>query len=602
MKIKIIAALLAALTIVGIMSTVSFADSGESEIYTAFADKQIDQKNDYVDEFGMEVRITSYADSAVKSNDSLIVYVINHMGEYPGTESDTAIIADYLAEGYVVTLLDYKNAPLSVSPNIEKSILTIRTAIKDEGSYIGDRSISPYYTYVLPAGYRLARGVEFFDITTHSSQSALNSIVSRWNSNTSLRKKVYNTLGSDYVTQITNADGTVTYEWTNGEAKTVYDIVKTDGTNMTDDDLKYEMDIVYPSKPTKETPVAVLASSSAYRNTVGRGAHTGFLFRGYTLVCYDHEYVPYMSYEKGGWGHFDTNYTLQNIDGVKTHTAVVRAVKYHADIYGYSKDKIGVYGHSKASWSSLLSNPNAEELAEDWGKYPPMNEQPYLTDINGNPLDSSITCSYHSMGLGSKRFETYLTSLNVPTMICNGQKDTGTGNSYWEDEKAAYRESGIEFIAVDMIDGGHNLPDGIDRVYNYDMYLAFCKFFDYYLKDTASEILYTSVNEGQLKELVTTPEKYSSTSTKWSIIEGNELFVQFVAPVTEWSFAKATTLTDSKGNVIEGKWYAQGNGNRWIFDGALTEGETYTLSVEDNAVSDKYGRTVEKGITVTFVK
>ena len=594
MKRKMIALILSVFMIVAMAPAASFAEADSSDIYAVFEYCKADF-NEYTDDFGMQADVTTYADSSVSANNALILYVINHCGEYPGTESDQSIIADLLAEGFVVSVIDYKNNPLAVSPNIESSVQVLRNEMKT-GKYIGSCSIDEKKTYVVPAGYRIARNLTYFEISKHSSQEAIDKILDVWNNDATMIKRVsekgYNL----------DENG----NWI--KADSVYDIVMKDGTKMTDEDMELKLDIIYPSKPVSEVPVAVLASSGTPRSDnsafVERQHTTGFMFRGYATACYDHEYLPFLNLDMNGWPMIN-DYTFQKYDGVKTHTAAMRCIKYYADKYKYSDTKIGVYGHSKASWCSLLSNPDSENLPENSNTAcAPLGEQPFLTDMYGNPINADVTCVYHSMGNGSRRFDKYLTNQNVPTMIALVQQDTGDGCQYWENEKAAYLKSGIEYLALDMEDIGHNYPNGDDTVYDYNRYSAFCKFFDYYLKDTAPEILYTSVNDGQLKAIKTTTAQYSASDTAnhWKVIEGDKLFVQFVAPVTEWTFLDAVSLKDSNGNEVAGEWYAEGNGNRWVFGGKLTEGESYTLSVADNTVKDKYGRVAEKGITAEFVK
>jgi len=613
MKKKIIAVLIAVLTVVGVMSTVSFADTGVSEIYTnETISASLLAQETYTDAFGMNVLVTAYSADPAKAGQEVIAYVINHCGEYPGTESDVSIVSDYIAEGYTVVVLDYGKDPLAVSPTVEVSVAEIYTKIRNSKKFIGDANIDTYKVFVVPSGYRIAKDVVYFEMAKNSSQAALDQIVSKWNTQEQNIKAVYNKFGEEYATKTDNGDGTYKYALTDkGRAEDIYDIIMKDGHYLTAEDTQLKMDIIYPSQPRDgyKSPVAVLASSGTPRSNgmahATRVHNIGFLFRGYTGVCYDHEYYPFINLDNGGWGHMEPAYTIQGCDGTKTHTVAIRCIKYYADEYGYSAEKIGVFGHSKSSWSSLLSNPESENLPEsNQGEFPPVVELPFLKDKNGNDLNADITCSYHSMGNGSSRYASYLTSQNVPTIICNGQKDSGNGNSYWEKEKAAYNKSGIEFLAIPMEDEGHTYPIGDDTVYDYNRYVAFCKFFDYYLKDTAPEILYSSVKDGRLNDLKTTTAKYSSSSTadRWQIIEGDKLFVQFVAPVTEWSFLDAVKVEDASGNEVEGSWYAQGNGNKWIFDGKLAEGETYTLTVADNKVSDKYGRTVAEGITVSFTK
>ena len=639
MKKKIFALLLAVLMIAGAMSAISFAeettDAAEDVTVTEehYTEYEIYRKEDYVDSFGMTVKIYTYAMDDVESNDSLIVYVINHCGEYPGREDDNSIILDYLNQGYVVAVLDYDDQERAVSPYIETSVQAIRVEMRGNRDranekYLGSRNgkINPDKTFVLPAGYRLARDVVYFKMATEGSKGALDYTLSTYNTQSSVAKTFYNhkvdgeyiyrDMVSKVVTTDSNGNSKTTYKFNEGcTAATVCDIIMKDGTKMTDEDMYLKLDIIYPSDPVSETPVAVLASSGTPRGNNGvkinRQHGVGFLFRGYTTVCYDHEYIPFMNTDVGGWGHIEPDYTPQGRDGTKTHTAAIRCVKYYADDYGYSKTRIGVYGHSKSSWSSLLSNPAAEMLPENSGTYAPLGEQPFLKDKNGNPINSQITCSYHSMGNGSSRYAKYLTSQNVPTIICCGQKDSGNGNTYWEKEKAAYIKSGIEHLAIDMIDLGHDYPNGDDPVFDYNRYDAFCKFFDYYLKDTAPEILYTSVSDGSLQKIVTTTSPgewndnntvWTASDTPWTVEEGDKLYVQFVAPITEWSFLEAVSLVDANGNDVDGYWYAQGNGNKWIFNGELVDGVEYTLTVVDNTAKDKYGRVVKDGITVEFTR
>jgi len=627
---KIIAIALALITVLGVMSTVSFAETGEATLYDTFSDNKLGETQSFTDTAtGLTAKLTTYVDDNYESNSAVIIYVINHDGEYPGLEEDDSIISDFLKEGYTVVVADYfGNNGLAKSPAIEESLTAIRKDIVVSAKYLNGAEIDTSKTYVVPAGYRIERDVVYFDMSKSATQAALTATLNTYNTNRVAGAFYYYpyTSASNDVSDAehpfrhmvdVSSDGKFSFK-DEYKAKSLYDIMMRDGTKMTDDDMQLKMDIVYPSQPITETPVAVLAASGTPRNgSVFSTSHlarihgTGFLFRGYTFVCYDHEFFPFMNVDAGGWddglasrapGEFgnNINYTTQQYDGVKTHTAAIRCIKYYADEFGYSKEKIGVYGHSKSSFVSLLTSSSPENIVEG-DKYAgkPLGEQPFLTDKEGNSLDASITCAYHSMGNGSSRSRYIVNSQCVPTMIACGQKDTGTGCQYWESEKTAYRNSNSEFIAIDMIDIGHDFPYGVDPVYNYDRYVAFCKFFDYYLKDTAPEILYSSLVDGKIKGIETTTylwtESQSSTSKQWKEINGDKLFVQFTAPVTEWSFLEAVSLKDSNGEEVEGSWYAEGNGNKWIFAGKLSSSETYTLTIADNTVKDKYGRTVKKG-------
>ena len=626
MKKKIIVTVLAVILVLGAMSTASFVQAEGYEVLSSLELTPVNQES-ITDSYGMQIMATTFA-KGTPNNAPVAVYVINHNGEYPDTQTtDEEIVSWLLDEGYVVLVLDYQDNPLAVSPNIETSVQAIRISVIKNKTYMGGLSFNKNQTYVIPAGYKIARDIVYFEMATQSSQKGIDNFVNYWNNGTktsrtsnNLHKNILNKLGSEYIIEETRVESgsNVTYYAVTDKARanTWQEIRMPDGSFMTAEDTQLKMDIIYPASPSKEVPVAVLASSGTPRNTstvstshADRVQHTGFLFRGYATVCYDHEYYPYDNLDVGGWGHSEPSYTIQGFDGVKTHTAAIRCIKYHADEFGYSKTKIGVFGHSKSSFSALLTNPNSEKLIEDSGACPSIGlKAPYYLEYkDGTPINADITCAYHSMGNGSGRYKEYLTSSNVPTIICCGQKDSGNGCNYWEAEKAAYIRSGIEFLAIPMEDEGHTYPIGYDSVYDYDRYIAFCQFFDYYLKDTAPTLLYTSARDGQLKDLITTKNPIGSHTScakteAWSIIEGETVFVQFVAPVTEWSFLEAVSLTDKNGNEVEGTWYAQGSGNKWIFDGTLVEGQNYTLSVSDNTAKDKYGRAVKDGITVEFTK
>ena len=626
MKKKIFAILLAVMFILSVMSTASFVQAEGYEVLSSLNLTPVNQEK-ITDSFGMDIMATTFV-KGTPNNAPVALYVINHNGEYPDIQTtDEEIVEWLLDEGYVVLVLDYQDDTRAVSPAIETSVQAIRISVMKSKKYMSGTSIDTTKTYVIPAGYKIARDIVYFEMATQSSQEAINNFVNYWNNGTktsrtsnNLHKNILDKLGSEYIVEETRVeDGKdVTYYVVTDKLRAGKweDITMKDGSKMTAEDTQLKMDIIYPASPSKEVPVAVLAASGSPRNSstastghADRIQHTGFLFRGYATVCYDHEYYPYDNLDVGGWGHSEPSYTIQGYDGVKTHTAAIRCVKYHADEFGYSKTKIGVFGHSKSSFSSLLSNPTSEQLLENSGACPSigLKDMYYLEYKDGTPINADIACAYHSMGNGSSRYKSYLTSSNVPTIICCGQNDSGTGCSYWEDEKAAYIKSGIEFLAIPMEDEGHTYPIGYDTVYDYDRYIAFCRFFDYYLKDTAPTLLYTSARGGQLKDLITTRNPLGKTSSipqteAWSIVEGDTLFVQFVAPVTEWSFLDAVSVKDSNGNEVEGTWYAQGGGNKWIFEGELVEGKTYTLTVADNAVSDQYGRIVKDGITVEFTK
>lgn len=207
------------------------------------------------------------------------------------------------------------------------------------GTNMGGLVYRSTYNYVVPSGCRLARDIKYWSIKEHASKGTLEHIVDVWN--TDFMQKKGNALGLS-------------------PAQTIDDCVKPDGSPI---DLDLRMDIIYPSQPLTPVPAIMLASSAETRigvwsSSALRPHMTGFLLRGYAGIIYDHEYVPMARDDH--YGYFEPNFSLLTSNGVKTHTAAVRRVRSLADTYGYSKDNVGVFGHSKSGYCMLLSDPAPE--------------------------------------------------------------------------------------------------------------------------------------------------------------------------------------------------------------------------------------------------
>ena len=196
-----------------------------------------------------------------------------------------------------------------------------------------------YCTYVLPAGYRIEHGVQYWSIDEHGADGSLDYIIRVWNNDFRDRK------GNQ---TITYADGT-TKKVKDITATTIDDCVKPDGTPI---DLDLRMDIIYPSRPESEVPVMILASSAETRvdswSASLRPHLTGYLFSGYAGVVYDHPYVPMARDDH--YGYFDgtvtghSAFTLMDYTGVKAQTAAIRRIRYLADAepekYKFNKRQI----------------------------------------------------------------------------------------------------------------------------------------------------------------------------------------------------------------------------------------------------------------------
>ena len=366
-----------------------------------------------------------------------------------------------------------------------------------------------------------------------------------------------------------------------------------------DKHLKYRLDIYYPSNPAEgtEVPVYTIGSSSDVRtqlvttSAVERVHGTGALFQGYALAVYDHEYTSYML-GRDSWQHIDSSgFTLQSANGVKMHTAAIRCIKYYAEDYGYSNEKIGVAGHSKSSYVVTLSGPNPDEFYESnpysgQKRGDSYGEQPFLTYRDGTAITSDVTCVYHSMGAGSINRNHFLTPANVPTLIACGVLDNATPapRDYWEQEFKEYSEMGIHFAAVYMPNEGHTYPTyTIDPIYGYNYYKSMRAFFDYYLKGIAPEVMYTGIEVDGAVD-----------------VDDKGLFIYFSAPITEWSLLKSVSVTDSNGNEVEGTWIADCGGSRWVFEtDSFVKGEEYELTLNDTA-ADINGTVIKEGIAKSF--
>ncbi len=544
------------------------------------------------EEFTFPCDITTYyRNTDADAPTGAILYVVGHNEPRIGTESDVAIIEDLLEEGYIVDVIDFRDNENAVSPYIDCAVSILRCEIGMKKQFVGSYYVNDlkYDTFILPAGYRMVRNIEFFDVPKQAAAGTLEYIVTSYNKPSTQEK-------------INSSDTGVTWV----EAKTIDDVIMPNGLPITDVEsgnydkhLKYRLDIYYPSIPAEgvEVPVYTIGSSSDVRtqlvttSAVERVHGTGALFQGYALAVYDHEYTSYML-GRDSWGHINSSgFTLQSANGVKMHTAAIRCIKYHAEDYGYSNEKIGVAGHSKSSYVVTLSGPNPDEFYESnpysgQKRGDSYGEQPFLTYRDGTPISSDVTCVYHSMGAGSINRNHFLTPANVPTLIACGVQDNANPapRDYWEQEFKEYSEMGIHFAAIYMPNEGHTYPTyTLDPIYGYNYYKSMRAFFDYYLKGIAPEVMYTGIEVDGTVDM-----------------DDKGLFIYFSAPITEWSLLKSVSVTDASGNEVEGTWIADCGGSRWVFEtDAFVTGREYELTLNDTA-ADINGTVIKEGIIRTF--
>lgn len=562
-----------------------------------------EEKNGFIPETNLYEKISAFNLSSVKTNlenkdltintyvnenfvnksvsTPLIVYALNTGTERIGQEQNSDIIKDLLKENIVVTV-DYSNAFNDLNV-VAKSLLSIRNQIDESNSYVSGLKVNKNHIYVLPEGYKIKKDVEFFDITKSASKGTIDFIVDIWNSS------------------FVSTNSKVSSRWKH--ANSIDDIVMKSGEKLykTDENgehpyMKYKMDIIYPSNPTKKAPVMDFASNYDYRN--GATGHSDFplcyeyiLFglKGYVTACHDHEYIPFMNSDNGGYGHIQEDssygYSIMRYDGVKVRTAAIRCLKYYADELGYSNSLIGAVGHSKGSWASCLAKPNPEIQDEDlvYGTYTKgenNGEQPFLKNKNGRRLTGDVSCLYYAMGWGTQRYEDIVDPLNKPTYIACSARDKFGHYDYFQDEIKCLKKNNVEFVYSDMTDQAHTMPPAsLQPIYKYNYLDSFMNFFDYYIGNGNPTLAYTSVVN--------------------SALVNNELVVQFNCPIKEESM---NNVKVNSGNApIEGTWRMSCGGTRYEFvSSALKANTEYSFSL--NGVVAKNGKSISNLEKYSFTK
>ncbi|NLC17500.1 MAG: Ig-like domain-containing protein [Clostridiales bacterium] len=502
----------------------------------------------------IDVNISIY--SRVEGVSKVILYVTNHSNERIGQEADSDIINDFLDNGYHVVVADYLGNPLAVSPLMDHGVFDLRLKIEDN-SFFKDLGIFTelYGLYIVPGGYRLLRDAVYWEIDKHGSYGTKEYVMSLWN---------------DYIVKNFNKSPVSSPD----------EMTKPDGSPI---DWQLKMDIFYPSQPNKNTPVMMFQASNSPRNRVEsrdkRYHSIGFLLQGYTYVLYDHNYQPLARGDH--YGYWD-KYTLDDYNGLKSNTAAVRFVRKTAEELGFSADRIGVWGHSKASYGpALLANPNHNQRGE-WSTFKGFPQgSPEPQPWQG--YSSVIQASYQSMGNGTRRHDKLVTDDNVPTLIACGDKDDYGAWKYWPELKANYENRGLAHLALGMLGLGHTYPFGYDIDLQIDRYNICFDFFNSYLKpETKPALLYVIPPHGR--------EKVSIEST---------VHIKFARYMNPQSAQTHIYLIDESGQIIEGNLEAIQQNTTFVFTPAqpLLKDHTYTLCI-DKEITDTNG--IDLGSDRTF--
>ncbi len=612
-KGKLMALALATLMLLGLTPLGIFAAAVEEKamtteaksIYDTFSDDFIKSEAKADDGYiGIPVHLYIYTEG--KKTDGtrdVIFYVINHAGERIGRESDKSIIADYLAEGFVVIVVDYLKSPLAVSPGIEHSLATLRTyyMVNKTGFSGTGLSVRKNYAYFLPAGYRLARDIVYWEQDIHASYGTLNHIVSVWNKQIAGQKKVNGK--------------------TAGTAATIDDCTKPDGSPL---DFRLRLDIIYPSEPAYETPVYAMAATQAEMHMhtceIDSCQLVGFTFNGYTAVTFDYVYVPMARADHFG---YISSYGTHGYNAAKMARAAIRCIRYYAEKFGYNDELIGVGGISKGtpppSFLSIIGNkdvpevnhfasdPNGDRFEGDIldanGRVIESVKQPFLTYEGGydgktpyygtdadkkGEISSEITVAYCAAGDGANWMYGSTSGYDrVPMVLSCGKLDEYGCWGHWPSIVAHFENNAVNpFLAMGMEEQGHVYPTGYDPILGYDRYPQMLKFFDYYLK----------------------PERYTPSVVWMTPLDGAdrvaidaELEVKFISPMDPSTLKDGLVITDANGKAVEGEWVASELNTRFLFRHKdLTAGTLYTVTAK-NTLLDKDGKAFAETFKRTFV-
>ena len=519
---------------------------------------------------GIPVEINTYVKEQTAEEKPVALYVMNTNTERIGTESDDAILADLLDDGFIVVVLDYRKHPLSVSPDLDWSIQAIRSNIEQKDAYLNGNANKSWYSYVLPAGYRVEMNVPYWNIAEHGSDGCLDYIVDAWNDGVKTQK--------GNVT-ITYADGT-TKRAKEITATSIEDCVKPDGTPI---EMNLFLDIIYPSQPENEVPVMFLHSSAETRpeswSDPLRPHLTGYLFSGYAGVIYDHPYVPMARDDHYGYFEGVENgnaFTLVNYTGVKAQTAAVRLIRYLADSepekYKFNKDKFGAYGHSKGAWAYLLGMPHPELEDEDSSfagyQNEPEKEQPWLTyPSSGEPIPSNVQMVYMSHGGGRRMTNEGM----APTFISVGEADGNGVRDFLPNIVSNSRFYDVPAMYFTMPGVGHTIIYGYSEKYDVDMYQALFDFSHYYLKD-----------DNAVCEYITPLDGTADVDVK------DEITLKFTGPVPRSEIeGKVSVKNLATGETAAGVWESDLGDTTWTFTAHnLKGGSEYQITVPQDVTAE----------------
>lgn len=462
-----------------------------------------------------DVQLTVYYDeeNATPTLD-VIFYVINWNGTRIGTESDVDIVSSYIGDAAsvesgdraAVIVVDYGGNTNATAGTIEFSLAMIRKAFVSGGSLAlsddGETTVpvDPDYVYVLPAGYRVARDITYFDTSVHASLGTSNSVINAWNTYIAGKKTIYYAYHTGFIKGVaadeeagTAAVPACTYDHANNtgvdcvagapqyvndevvpyavgqkapKVTRVQDCLQPDG-----DEMEYEcrLDIVYPAFANEEDaanydiPVyAQAATHSPRMNNVGvitegtyngetkdkvRTGFVGFTFSGYAAAVFDYAYIPMSRQDGEHYGYIDS-YGTHSYNAAKVARAAVRCIRYYGEKYGYG-DTIGVAGLSKGT-------PTAAVLSVKENKY--VQELETYSNVTVN--DAADGVEYYEGDFAIEDRTTALNSSGKATLTVSADD----ANRIKVQQPYMYYEDGTTEISSDVSVVYCAAGDGIDWI------------------------------------------------------------------------------------------------------------------------------------------
>jgi len=492
----------------------------------------------------------------------VLVYIKNHGEERIGTESDSSILMDYIKEHYIVLTIDFENNPKAISPYFDKDLHSLFKGIYDDGenSVFSGINMEPrkYRCFFVPAGYRVATDLVFWEIDKHGANGTLDLIMDRYN------KKIAGVVyGKEKV-------------------KSPAEMTDRQGRPFR---YKLAMDIVYPSMANKKVPIIVYASTQVTRHPMVmpytyRPHMAGFTMRGYAYAIIDHCNDPVRR-------HFWFNpedYSLNAWNGLAANTAAIRFIRANAIKFNIDERYIGAMGHSKGEYTvARLSDPDHVNQQESrvFEGFPKGSPEPQPNQ----GFSSQISVGYQSPG----SWPQYISSNDAPTLVAHGDKDSFGKNKY----KEVFNKLDsldINHVALLMKGIGHDLPYGYNEELGFDRYQLVHKFFDSYLKveDKIPPVVLMISHSNKTEN-----EKLSEWVSIHFAPEMDE------KSVTNGKGVKIIRMSDNK--PIKGRWEISRQSTKFTYvpKKPFNEGEKYKIVVSTN-VKNKLGTMLAQNRVLEF--